>query len=83
MSDYPDDVVQSIKRNFYVDDYLKSVANEEEAIQLVRDVTSLLKGKGFCLTKWLSNSKEVISHVDKAERAKPASNLAILALNIF
>ena len=77
MSDYPDDVVQSIKRNFYVDDYLKSVANEEEAIQLVRDATSLLKSKGFRLTKWLSDSKKVISHVDEAERAKSASNLQL------
>ena len=77
MSDYADDVVQSINRNFYVDDYLKSVANEEEAIQLVRDATSLLKSKGFRLIKWLNNSKEVIAHVDEAERAKLASNLQL------
>ena len=77
MSDYPDDVVQSIKRNFYLDDYLESVADEEDAIQLVRNVTSLLKSRGFRLTKWLSNSKEVISHVDETERAKSASNLQL------
>ena len=51
MPDYPDDVVQSIKRNFYVDDYLKSVPNEKETIQMVRDGTYLLKSRGFRLTK--------------------------------
>jgi len=66
-----------VKRNFYVDDYLKSVSTEDEAVQLIGDVTSLLRKKGFRLTKWLSNSKEVIAYVKEEERAKLAVMLQL------
>ncbi|KAK3091640.1 hypothetical protein FSP39_021443 [Pinctada imbricata] len=45
------EVVRTVERNFYVDDCLKSVSSEEEAIQLASDLQSLLKEGGFRLTK--------------------------------
>ena len=42
---------QTIKKNFYVDDCLKSVKTDEEAIRLSRDLRELLAGGGFNLTK--------------------------------
>ncbi|KAK0145486.1 hypothetical protein N1851_015591 [Merluccius polli] len=40
-SEFVDDVVQSVKQHFYVDDCLKSAATEEEAIQMIKDLTAL------------------------------------------
>ena len=44
-------------RNFYVDDFLKSVKTVEDAKRMVRDMTDLMSKGGFRLTKWLSNRK--------------------------
>ena len=51
-------VISTVKRNFYVDDCLKSVPTENDAIKLALDLQSLVKMGGFRLTKWLSNSRE-------------------------
>ncbi|XP_068203597.1 uncharacterized protein [Palaemon carinicauda] len=53
---YGQDVERTFKTNFYVDDYLKSVPLEEQALRLVKDVTAALKERGFRLTKFVSNS---------------------------
>ena len=44
--------MNTVKRNFYVDNCLKSVKSEQVAIHLVKDLTGLLKKGGFRLTKW-------------------------------
>lgn len=59
----------TIKRNFYVDDCLKSVENVQEASQLMEQLSQLLAKGGFCLTKWISNSRNVIQSLPVAERA--------------
>jgi hypothetical protein len=58
---YPAEVVEVVKRNFYVDDCLKAVRTNEEAIQLAKSLTSLLAKGGFHLSKWMSNSRHVIA----------------------
>lgn len=40
MAHYNDKVLQTIKQNFYMDDCLKSVFSEQEALQMVQDLTS-------------------------------------------
>ena len=42
--------VSTVKRNFYVDDCLKSVPTEKDAIKLALDLQSLMKMGGFRLT---------------------------------
>ena len=49
------ETIDTVNRNFYVDDCLKSVASTDEAVQLVDQLPALLKRGGFWLTKWLSN----------------------------
>ena len=66
---YDPDVVNSIVRNFYVDDCLKSVESEEKAVELV-DLTDLLKQGGFKLTKWVSTSRRVIESVHESDRSQ-------------
>jgi len=45
------ETTKSVRQNFYMDDYLKSVSSEEEATRLVSQIVLLLKNRGFRLTK--------------------------------
>ncbi|XP_068204676.1 uncharacterized protein [Palaemon carinicauda] len=67
---YGPDVEHTIKTNFYVDDYLKSVPSEEQALRLVKDVTAALKERGFRLTRFVSNSKLVLKSIPQEDRSK-------------
>ena len=67
--------VETVKRNFYVDDCLKSVATNPEAIRLVGQLREMLSKGGFRLTKWISNSRDVISCVPETERAPSVKDL--------
>ena len=57
----------TVKRNFYVDDCLKSVKSAKNAVEFMHQLRSP-KG-GFRLTKWLSNSSEVLDRISRVERA--------------
>ena len=59
---------QSLQHNFCVDDLLKSVANEDIAVQLIKKVTGMCHGGGFNLTKFTSNSKRVLQSIPEKER---------------
>ena len=52
--------VETVQRNFYVDDCLKSVETEEEANELQEELRLLLSQGGFHLTKFMSNSMKVL-----------------------
>ena len=45
-ADFGMDVVNFIKRDFYVDDGLKSVSTPQEAVSLINRSITLLKGNG-------------------------------------
>ena len=49
------DVVETIRNNVYFGDCLKSVASEEEAVALVKDLSSTLQNGRFKIGKWMSN----------------------------
>ncbi|XP_006815918.1 uncharacterized protein LOC102804515, partial [Saccoglossus kowalevskii] len=57
-SNYDTHIVDTVYRNFYVDDCLKSVASVEEAKELVKLLPEMLAKGGFHLTKWISNCRE-------------------------
>ena len=58
-----------VRRNFYVDDGLKSVQFVEEAKELIKNTKSLCQKGGFRLHKFTSNNKEVMSSVPQENRA--------------
>ena len=58
----------TLLNNFYVDDLLKSVGNINMAKQLVKDVISMCKSGGFNLTKFVSNSKELLQSIPEQQR---------------
>ena len=70
------EVLSTVYRKFYVDDCLKSVPSEREAVKLASDLQSLLKMGGFKLTQWLGNSRTVLNAIPESERAP-----AIVSLN--
>lgn len=51
--------VDVIIRKHYVDDMLTSVENDQEAIQLAREVKLIHMSAGFDLRNWISNSSNV------------------------
>ena len=67
--DFDPQTIETVKRNFYVDDCLKSVGSDVNAIRLARQLRELLARGGFKLTKWLSNSRKVIESLPESERA--------------
>ena len=44
---FPVDTIKSVEKNFYMDDFLKSVCDETTAVRLFREITSLLARGGF------------------------------------
>ena len=68
-------VLDTIKRNMYVDDMMKSVENSCEAITFVEQSRELLAKGGFRLTKWYSNDREVLASIPESERAKSVVDL--------
>ena len=69
------EVINTVRRNFYVDDVLKSVPDEENAIRLDEQFIQLMKDGGFHLMKFTSNSRKRLATLPDRERAHPALNL--------
>ena len=70
MHKYDPITIESILRSFYVDDFLKSLIDEQKAIKLAKELISIMKEGGFRLTKFLSNSEKVIKALPNSEVAK-------------
>lgn len=64
--------VQSIKGNFYMDDWLDGADDTETAISLAKTVTNILQKGGFQLTKWSSNDINFMKSVDEEKRSTNA-----------
>ena len=62
-------VANLINRNSYVDDFVKSVASEEEAVDVYRSLRKTLAGGGFQLTKWICNSEKVMKEIPPDDRS--------------
>ena len=74
-NEFDSETVNTLERNFYVDDCLKSVEDEESGIILVRNLRELLQKGGFRLTKWTSNSRNVLESLPESERAATVKDL--------
>ncbi|XP_078372656.1 uncharacterized protein LOC144656297 [Oculina patagonica] len=73
--EFSEEVVKTVRRNFYVDDCLKSVKSADNAVELVNQLRDILSKGGFRLTKWSSNSSEVLKTIPQVERAKSVLDL--------
>ena len=70
---FPADIVKTLLRNFYVDDLLSSVANEDKGKELIACSEKLMANRGFNLTKYNSNSEEVLKSAPVHKRAPNTS----------
>ena len=67
--------LETVEKNVYMDDLLKSVPDNTTAVKLQRELTSLLARGGFRLTKWSSSSRAVLAQIADSERTRPSLNL--------
>ena len=64
---FPGDVINTVKRNFYVD--------ETPAITHAQELQASLSRGGFKLNKWISNSRKVIEAIPAHERCAELKKL--------
>ena len=60
-SNYHPDVLLTLKRNFYVDDLLKSVKDVRTAAKLIQDFSKMCSDGGSHLIKFISSKVQVLS----------------------
>jgi len=67
--EFSENVVRTVKRNFYVNDCLKSVKSVENAVEVVDQLQEILSKGGFRLTKRSCNRSEVLDTIPQVEKA--------------
>ena len=61
--------VKAVYKHFYMDDGLPSTDSQEEAIEMRKQMTELLRRGGFRLHKWLTNDPEVLATIPEQDRS--------------
>ncbi len=73
--DFSKEVIDTVLHCFYVDDCLVSVHSEDEAVSLYHNLVAICAKGGFALTKWISNSRDVLVRIPEELRAKNVKDL--------
>ena len=68
-------VANTLWRNFYMDDCLKSAHTECAATELIRGVRQTCTEGGFRLTKFICNRRSVLESISQEERSKEVKAL--------
>ncbi|XP_078380267.1 uncharacterized protein LOC144663229 [Oculina patagonica] len=63
------EAAEFVRKDFYVDDGLKSVPSTSQAISLIQNTKNLCAEGGFNLHKFISNDKKVVEAIPKDQRA--------------
>ena len=74
-SSFSKEAASMLRKDFYVDDLLKSFEGDAEAVCLVKEAQEMCASKGFNLTKIISNSEEVLKSFPGDKLAKSMENL--------
>lgn len=69
------ETANTVRKNFYLDDCLKSTTDDKTAISLCEDLRSMLAKGGFQLTKWSSSSRALLNSIPEEERAQRFQDL--------
>ena len=62
------DTADSVMRNFYINDFLRSVSDEEYAADLMSWIQKIFAAEGFDLTKFISNRKRLLMNIPDIHR---------------
>ena len=57
---YSERAVKSILEHFYMYDFLDSLSSQAEAINICKEISKILKKRGFHLTNFISNDREIL-----------------------
>ena len=68
--------VNAVHKHFYMDDGLPSTDSREEAIEIGKQMTKLLRRGGLQLHKWLTNDPEVLATIPEQDRSPPFLELS-------
>ena len=66
-------ITKLIRRNFYIDDFVKSVPSAEQAIEIYKLLRAMLARGSFHLTKWISNCEQSMTSIDQADKSPSSS----------
>lgn len=75
MVGFSTEVVSFMLKKFYVDDGLKSVEDENEALEITHDLITLHGKGGFKLNKRVSNSRTLLLSIPEKNRSKEIKDL--------
>ena len=75
--EYGSEAANTLRRNFYVDDVLKSASTDDETIKLAKDTKAVCQNGGFNLTKFVGNTERIISSIPQEHRAEQVKNLTL------
>ena len=67
--------IKSILEHFYMEDFLESVSNKTEAINICKEISKILRNGGFHLTKFVSNDRDVLKSLPQAELSANCQNV--------
>ncbi len=81
-AEFDEETVNTLNKNIYVDDCLKSVPTVNEAVNMANQLTALMAKGGFHLTKWMSNSREVLASIPQQERVASVVDLDLESLPV-
>ena len=81
-AEFDPQTVETVRKNFYVDDCLKSVKSDDEAVRMASQLRELLSRGGFRFTKWNSTSQRLIKSLPESERVEKIKDLNFDKLSI-
>ena len=67
------DVSRKVLSNMYVDNCLSGADDVEATVKLRQSLDKMMEQGGFNLTKWASNSREVLTHIAEQEQAEAST----------
>ena len=74
---YGTKVADTLRRNFYVDDILKSTCTKDQTIKLAKDAKAVCGNGGFNLTKFVGNTECTINSIPQDHRAENVKSLVL------
>ena len=70
-------VADTLRKNFYVDDCLRSISSENAAVKLIEGLCQSCQKGGFHLTKFTCNRRAVLLRIPENERSKEIKSIAL------
>merc|ERR1711911_42209 len=64
------EAIIAILEEMYVDDFIKSIEEEDDGLRLIEELTQICSRGGFQIGKWLSNSKKIMESIPEDKVAK-------------